>query len=126
MFRDALMPYIKQFISADTVNVVNFDNKLEIGRSRENDVIVDDPTVSQKHARIQFDESKHCWVLVDCGSTNGILVAGKRHDDELELSEGQDFNIGTQKFEFSLVEPSALDRTLRIKKSWIPGVYYTE
>jgi len=31
-----------------------------------------------------------------------------------------------QAFHFSLAEPQDLDKTLRIKKSWIPGIYYTE
>ncbi|ACR14184.1 ATPase [Teredinibacter turnerae T7901] len=36
------------------------------------------------------------------------------------------FTVGTHDFEFLVDLPTGLERTLKIKKSWIPGIYYTE
>ena len=118
-----MMPFVKQIVNGNTISIVPFDEKLDMGRALENDLVIDDPTVSQFHARIHFEAKD--WVLEDCGSTNGILIDGAKQT-RVTLAEGGCFTIGTQAFEFCLSEPEGLDKTLRIKKSWIPGVYYTE
>jgi len=46
-----------------------------IGRSVENDIQVIDETVSQKHARIFFQNSH--WMLEDSRSTNGTYLNGE-------------------------------------------------
>lgn len=117
------MPFIKQFLNGDTVNVIAFESSLTVGRALSNDIVIDDPTVSQLHARVTNEGDS--WLVKDCDSTNGILVDGKKQS-EFTLKDGCSFTVGTQVLEFSLSEPQALDKTLRIKKSWIPGVYYTE
>lgn len=117
------MPFLKQSAQSGAVNLFEFENKLTLGRSRENNVVIDDPTVSQQHAEILLQDEH--WLLVDTGSTNGVLIDGNRQS-QVELADGLVFVIGTQSFEFCLVDPGQLDKTLQIKKSWIPGVYYTE
>lgn len=119
------MPFVKQLISGDSVNLVEFRDTLKLGRAHSNDVVIDDPTVSQLHAQIIFDNREQSWFVEDCASTNGLLIEGKSQVRS-ELRDGMSFTIGTQAFYFSLAEPQGLDKTLRIKKSWIPGVYYTE
>jgi pSer/pThr/pTyr-binding forkhead associated (FHA) protein len=47
-----------------------------IGRGQHNDVIVDDDSVSDSHAKLQRRESG--WFVVDMDSTNGTYVAGER------------------------------------------------
>jgi pSer/pThr/pTyr-binding forkhead associated (FHA) protein len=47
-----------------------------IGRGQHNDVIVNDDSVSDSHAKIQRRESG--WFVVDMDSTNGTYVAGER------------------------------------------------
>lgn len=117
------MAFLKQISNGETINIFSIDHELTIGRGIENDVVIDDPTVSQTHAKITLIGEG--WCLQDCESTNGIMLHGKQ-ERECELTEGLSFTIGTQQFEFTLVQSSDLDKTLRIKKSWIPGVYYTE
>ena len=41
-----------------------------LGRSRQCDVVLDDPNVSRQHAEIRPRGGS--WVLTDLGSTNGI------------------------------------------------------
>ncbi len=45
---------------------------LAIGRSSENDLVLDHPTVSRKHARIEYDGTN--YTVVDLRSTNGTFL----------------------------------------------------
>lgn len=47
-----------------------------IGRGADNDVVIDDDSVSARHARLEFDEG--AWRLIDLESTNGTYVEGVR------------------------------------------------
>lgn len=63
-----------------------------IGRSYENDVVIDNAGVSAHHARIIRDGDK--YIIEDAASRNGIFVNGKRisrqplqFDDDIEISK---------------------------------------
>jgi pSer/pThr/pTyr-binding forkhead associated (FHA) protein len=63
-----------------------------IGRSRDNDVVVNDPNVSRRHAEIRHVGLD--YYLVDLESTNGVQVNGhttRRH----ALSGGDTIVVGT-------------------------------
>ena len=47
---------------------------INLGRQRDNDVIVDDPTVSRHHAQIRLRFGN--YVLFDLGSSGGTTVNG--------------------------------------------------
>lgn len=49
-------------------------DELLVGRHRDCDVVVDEPTVSRRHARLSFRDGS--WVLRDLESTNGTCVNG--------------------------------------------------
>jgi hypothetical protein len=49
---------------------------LVVGRSRECDLVLDDPSASRRHAELRPDGGG--WRIVDLGSTNGIEVNGRR------------------------------------------------
>ena len=46
-----------------------------MGRSTANDIVINDPTISQRHASIEYSRSG--VFLTDLGSTNGTYVAGQ-------------------------------------------------
>ena len=46
-----------------------------VGRSTANDIVINDPTISQRHASIEYSRSG--VFLTDLGSTNGTYVAGQ-------------------------------------------------
>lgn len=50
--------------------------ELVVGRHHGCDVMLDEPTVSRRHARLVFRDGG--WVLQDLDSTNGTLVNGAR------------------------------------------------
>src|SRR5918999_3067311 len=47
-----------------------------IGRSRECDLVLDDPNVSRRHAELRREDGG--WAVHDLGSTNGIKLNGHR------------------------------------------------
>ena len=68
-------------------------SQMVIGRSREADVVIDDPNISRKHAAVQ--RSGPSWVIEDLGSTNGVLVNGRRIGAAQPLNPGDRIELGT-------------------------------
>jgi len=100
-----------------------------IGRSNDNDVSIDDELVSTHHAVIEAVEGISAegvvdYYIKDLNSTNTTIV----NDSVIELYKlsNDDFiSIGTQLFKFACDENDDLQETLKLHKSWFPGVYYT-
>jgi pSer/pThr/pTyr-binding forkhead associated (FHA) protein len=68
-----------------------------IGRSDESDLLLDDVTVSRRHAEVtRTDEG---WRLRDVGSLNGTYVNRERIDSVL-LAGGDEVQIGKYRFVF--------------------------
>jgi hypothetical protein len=53
-----------------------FKARITVGRTGNNDLKLDDPSVSRFHAWLE--PTDEAWVLVDAGSRNGTFVAGRR------------------------------------------------
>jgi Protein of unknown function (DUF3662)/FHA domain len=68
------------------------DRAVVIGRSRDCDITVDDPNVSRKHAEIRREDGAY-WIA-DLGSTNGVLVNGKRVE-RVKLEPDDEILLGT-------------------------------
>jgi hypothetical protein len=62
-----------------------------LGRSKDCDLVVDDPSASRRHAEVRLDAGGY-WV-VDLGSTNGTEVNGKRVD-RARLAPGDVITVG--------------------------------
>ncbi|QDS89343.1 FHA domain-containing protein FhaB [Rosistilla ulvae] len=54
------------------VDLIEFKSVIAIGRSQDNDVVLDKPNVSGRHARL-IDDGTALWIE-DCGSTNGVAL----------------------------------------------------
>ncbi|MDD2709828.1 MAG: FHA domain-containing protein [Verrucomicrobiae bacterium] len=67
------------------------EGELRIGRRRENDVVLDDQSVSGKHARLYMEDGE--VIIEDCDSVNGIEVNGKPVKKSI-LQEGDKITIG--------------------------------
>lgn len=68
-----------------------------IGRSPQNDLFLDDVTVSRHHARIVADDES--VILEDLNSLNGTYVNRKRVERH-ELADGDELQIGKFKLDF--------------------------
>jgi hypothetical protein len=74
-------------------------SRVVVGRSREADIVLQDPNVSRRHAELRRDDGG--WQIVDLGSTNGIKVNGRRVDSQ-QLSAGDQITIGVTDLTFEL------------------------
>jgi hypothetical protein len=74
-------------------------NRVVLGRSREADIVLQDPNVSRRHAELRRDDGG--WQIVDLGSTNGIKVNGRRVNQQ-PLSAGDQITIGVTDLTFEL------------------------
>jgi hypothetical protein len=71
-----------------------------IGRSRQADVVIDDPNVSRQHAEVR--PRGGAWVIADLGSTNGTRLGGRRIDHPEVIQPGDEIEIGTSVITFEL------------------------
>jgi VWFA-related protein len=72
-----------------------------VGRSRENDLVVDHNTVSRQHAAIKLEEDR--FHLYDLGSTNGTFVGDDRVREPVALQDGMTVRFGEVAFIFKVV-----------------------
>ncbi len=71
-----------------------------LGRSRDCDCILGDPTVSRRHALLRYSDGT--WWLHDLGSANGTYVNGWRVVDDLEVRPGDEVSFGVATFRLAL------------------------
>lgn len=68
--------------------------ELLIGRATGCDLVVTEPTVSRRHARLLFRDGR--WVFCDLGSTNGSFLNG-RPVGRCELRRGDELSLGSMR-----------------------------
>ena len=68
--------------------------ELLVGRHRDCDVVLADPTVSRQHARLVFRASR--WIIQDLQSTNGTVLNGNRIGRS-ELHPGDHLILGHER-----------------------------
>jgi hypothetical protein len=74
-------------------------SRFVIGRSRDCDLMLDDPNVSRRHAELRNEHG--AWVVADLASTNGVKVNGRRVAEQ-HLNPGDEVTIGLQKLRFEV------------------------
>ena len=73
-------------------------DRTTIGRSPDNDIFLDDVTVSRKHAVLV--ESGGEIRIEDLGSLNGTFVNRRRIDSAIRLESGDEVQIGKYRLSF--------------------------
>ncbi|TQV82813.1 FHA domain-containing protein [Aliikangiella coralliicola] len=123
------MAVLVQLLDGNVLNKFNITEAgLSIGRSINNNIYLDDLSVSQKHAKIeqkQLTDGAYVCFIHDLESTNHTFVNNQKVTTHL-LSDQDVIVIGTQNFKFIDEENEKLAQTKAFKKSWIPGMYYLE
>jgi hypothetical protein len=67
-----------------------------LGRSRECDCVLAEPSVSRRHAELRWDGRR--WLLRDVGSRNGTRVNGVRVLEETEVGPGDRVSFGDARY----------------------------
>ncbi len=97
---------------------------IRLGRSAENDLVVNDSAVSRQHAEIAMDPRSGRWRIRDLGSQNGVFVNGNKIA-ERELESEDRVGIGEHEFRFLCAVPSAVaaepDRTVAVPAAGVAG-----
>lgn len=87
-----------------------------LGRGSANDVVLNDTSVSRFHAVIKLLEND-VITIADRGSTNGVVVNGKRIAEDTALNHGDVCKLGIYTLQFERVNESALV----VKQAEIPS-----
>ncbi len=93
--------YLKLINRKDTLpfkvkEVYNLDGSVIIGRGSDNDIVIKDPYISNKHIKIALDESE--YFLEDFDSANGTYLNGDRVLDVVKLKNGDRIKLGQLEF----------------------------
>ncbi len=78
-----------------------------IGRGSANDLVLNDNSVSRFHAVVKRN-AEGVVTLADRGSTNGVVINGKRVSEEAQLAHGDVAKLGVYQLVFQNLEESAL------------------
>ena len=76
------------------------DRGVTVGRSRQCEIVVEDPNVSRRHAELRPRGGS--WVFTDLGSTNGSRVNGRPVDGPTVVKPGDEIELGTAVMRFEL------------------------
>lgn len=93
-----------------------FKASCTIGRSSQNNVVVDDGLVSRFHALLQAQDVGD-YVLVDLGSSNGTFVNGRRVGLPTRLTEGDCIRVGRMELVFHRDETADLTEIERVRRT---------
>ena len=122
------MASIIQTVEGVVNNKFVIESVLKFGRSSDNQVQIDDLEVSTNHAQIICDvndDGKPIYILEDLRSTNGSFINEAKVDKQ-QLHHKDNVRIGWNIFTFIDEDEVDLEKTREVKKSWIPGVFYSK
>ncbi len=68
---------------------------LHIGRALENEIVIDDASISRKHAQLFIDDIGTVYII-DLNSTNGTFVNGVKIQGKTQLTEVDILKVGSK------------------------------
>ena len=125
------MALIVQLHEGVAINKCPLDKpRLRIGRHPDCDIFIDDAVVSTEHAVIEMIENPDPkgppeFYIIDQDSTNGTFLNGEKTTRQ-KLNHEDVIRVGWVSFKFIDETKADPDQTAKIRKSWIPGVFYTK
>ena len=95
-----LMQYLDDLVVA-TLPPIHGSEELTVGRLPDNDLVVDDPSVSKRHAVLRWDNVARRCTVRDLGSRNGTTINGDYvRDPNTMVSDGDMLSFGDTEFCF--------------------------
>jgi adenylate cyclase len=80
------------YVDLGVPRILDLKGPLSIGRTEGNDLILNHPSVSRKHAR--FEPRNNAWWIIDLKSTNGVKVNGNLVT-EAQVNSGDTIHVGS-------------------------------
>ncbi|MGI8907655.1 MAG: FHA domain-containing protein [Candidatus Sumerlaeaceae bacterium] len=121
------MPELVLKLGDNVLQTYVFDKDvMSIGRSRDNDVVVENLSVSRNHARVRRQNGK--YILTDLNSANGTYVNGVRVS-KTEIVNDDVISIGKHKLHFAdqvvdedkmIADAFGADRTVVVERVPVP------
>jgi hypothetical protein len=106
------MPKLTLLLGRRVMQVYDFKQpSIIVGRDEGADVLIDNPSVSRRHAEIRLGDDG--WVVEDLGSSNGTFVKGAKIDGPQSIGLGDEIGFG----KFSIVFGKALEGDVPVKPS---------
>jgi hypothetical protein len=90
----------KAILVVDGKRLMVGDRGATVGRSRQCEIVVEDPNVSRRHAELRPRGGS--WVFTDLGSTNGSRVNGRPVEGPTVVKPGDEIELGTAVVRFEL------------------------
>lgn len=87
----------------DGGRVVDVLTPATIGRRSDSDVIIDDPDVSRRHARLEAENG--VVFIGDLSSSNGTFLNGERVRQSIEVRTGDRIDVGTTRLVVKELQP---------------------
>jgi pSer/pThr/pTyr-binding forkhead associated (FHA) protein len=94
---------LQQFddLQVATLPPIHGSDELQIGRLPDNDFVIDDPSVSKRHAVLRWDHVARRCRVTDLGSRNGTVVNTEYlRDPNCLLQDGDMLSFGDAEFCF--------------------------
>jgi hypothetical protein len=88
-----ILPQAALELQADPRKVFPLQATNLIGRAPDNSIVLQDETISARHARISYASGQ--WILEDLGSKNGTFVNDILLDQELVITYGDRITFGS-------------------------------
>lgn len=82
-----------------------FTNRILIGSSHDNHLVLDTPDVDPAHASLELRDGK--WILQDLGTLGGTTVNGQNIQGPYRLKDGDLIELGSVKMKFQGSEAEA-------------------
>ena len=99
---------------------------LRIGRAPDNDLVLEDKAVSSHHAQVEVVPGEPPeYHIEDLGSTNHTYVNGKAVNRQ-RLRHKDTIRLGLTFLEFLDPDSPDPERTTKLHKSWLPGIFYAK
>jgi pSer/pThr/pTyr-binding forkhead associated (FHA) protein len=108
--RAAAISYNAEFVLGGEISSVELEfrdeERLSVGRTKENDLPLNHTSVSKNHAALALGEADEL-ILADTGSTNGTYINGERiaYGQAYPITEADEIAFGDVKVTFRKIEP---------------------
>ena len=96
MIIEVLHPRSGAVVSRARVDVFPFT----VGRALDSALVLDDPHIDARHARLVLEEGPGALLIEDLGSVNGVLTAARTRVPVVRLQSGAEVTLGRTRLRF--------------------------